>query len=116
MLTRQEGRAILGVLSGPEWLMVMLLYGAGLRLMECLRLRVKDIDLLSNPMVVCGGKGDQDRITLRPDAVQEPLPRHLEEGKTQDRRDLENGQGGASFRLAGWPGEQRLDQMGMAEG
>jgi integron integrase len=97
VLTRQEVRAILGVLSGPEWLMAMLLYGAGLRLMECLRLRVQDIDFPSNQIVVRAGKGDKDRVTMLPAAVQEPLRRHLEEVKTQYRRDLENGQGGASL-------------------
>ena len=70
VLTRPEVRAILGFLTGSEWLMAMLLYGAGLRLMECLRLRVKDIDFLSNPIVVRGGKGDKDRVTMMPAAVQ----------------------------------------------
>ena len=97
VLTRQEVRAILGFLNGPEWLMAMLLYGAGLRLMECLRLRVQDIDFQSNQIVVRGGKGDKDRITMLPAAVQEPLRRHLEEVKTQYRQDLENGQGGVSL-------------------
>ncbi len=97
VLTRQEVRAILGALSGPEWLMAMLLYGAGLRLMECLRLRVQDIDFPSNQIVVRAGKGDKDRVTMLPAAVQEPLRRHLEEVKTQYRRDWENGQGGASL-------------------
>ncbi len=77
--------------------MATLLYGAGLRLMECLRLRVKDIDFLSSQIVVRGGKGDKDRITMLPAAVQEPLRRYLEEVKTQYRRDVENGQGGASL-------------------
>ena len=97
VLTRQAVRALLGVLTGPEWLMATLLYGADLRLMECLRLRVKDIDFLSSQIVVCGGKGDKDRITMRSAAVQEPLRRYLEEVKTQYRRDVENGQGGASL-------------------
>jgi len=97
VLTRQEVRALVDGLAGPEWLMAMLLYGAGLRLMECLRLRVKDIDFASNQIVVRAGKGDKDRVTLLPAAVQEPLRRHLEEVKTQYRRDLENGQGGASL-------------------
>ena len=57
VLTRPEVRAILGFLTGSEWLMAMLLYGAGLRLMECLRLRVKDIDFLSNQLWFAAGKG-----------------------------------------------------------
>ena len=57
VLTRQEVRFILGSLEGSDWIMAMLLYGAGLRLMECLRLRVKDIDFASNQIVVRAGKG-----------------------------------------------------------
>ena len=57
VLTRQEVRSILASLDGSDWLMAMLLYGAGLRLMECLRLRVKDIDFTSNQIVVRAGKG-----------------------------------------------------------
>jgi len=97
VLTHQEVRAILGALSGPEWLMAMLLYGAGLRLMECLRLRVQDIDFSSNQIMVRGGKGDKDRVTMLPATVQEPLRRHLEEVGTQYQQDRENGRGGASL-------------------
>jgi len=57
VLTRQEVRAVLGSLHGSDWIMAMLLYGAGLRLMECLRLRVKDVDLDTNQIVVRAGKG-----------------------------------------------------------
>ena len=66
VLTRQEVKSILGVLDHSDWLMVMLLYGAGLRLMECLQLRVKDIDFTSNQIVVRAGKGDKDRHTMLP--------------------------------------------------
>ncbi len=100
VLTRPEVRAILGALNGSEWLMAMLLYGAGLRLMDCLRLRVQDIDFLSNQIVVRDGKGEKDRVTMLPAAVQEPLRRHLEEVKTQYQRDVENGRGGASLPYA----------------
>src|SRR5438128_2907362 len=64
VLTRQEVRSIVGCLDGSDWIMAMLLYGAGLRLMECLRLRVKDIDLTSNQIVVRAGKGDNNRHTM----------------------------------------------------
>ena len=77
--------------------MAMLLYGAGLRLMECLRLRVKDIDMASNQITVRGGKGDKDRITMLPTAVREPLRRHLVAVKTQYQRDVASGQGGVSL-------------------
>jgi site-specific recombinase XerD len=69
VLTKDEVRRLLGCLSGTPWLMTMLLYGAGLRLMECCRLRVKDIDVPRNQIVVRGGKGDQDRYTTLPMAV-----------------------------------------------
>ena len=93
VLTRQEVRSILGFLDGSEWIMAMLLYGAGLRLMECLRLRVKDIDFTSNEIVVRAGKGDKDRHTMLPSAVKEPLAKKLDLIKRQHQRDLEQGLG-----------------------
>jgi integron integrase len=93
VLTRQEVRSILGCLEGAAWLMAMLLYGSGLRLMECLRLRVKDIDLASNQIVVRAGKGDKDRHTMLPVAVKEPLAKHLDGIKRQHQRDVERGLG-----------------------
>jgi len=93
VLTRQEVKSILGALGHSDWLMVMLLYGAGLRLMECLRLRVKDIDFTTNQIVVRAGKGDKDRHTMLPAAVKEPLVKHLELIRRQHQRDLERGMG-----------------------
>src|SRR5215475_5522575 len=89
VLTRQEVKSILGALDHCDWLMVMLLYGAGLRLIECLQLRVKDIDFTNNQIVVRAGKDDKDRHTMLPTAVKEPLARHLEIVREQHRRDLE---------------------------
>jgi integron integrase len=97
VLTCQEVKAILSVLDGSEWLMGMLLYGAGLRLMECLRLRVKDIDYSNNQIIVRAGKGDKDRVTMLPTAVQEPLRKHLKKVNIQYQRDIARGQGGASL-------------------
>jgi integron integrase len=93
VLTRQEVKSILAVLDHSDWLMVVLLYGAGLRLMECLQLRVKDIDFTSNQIVVRAGKGDKDRHTMLPVALKEPLAKHLDVIKEQHQRDLENGLG-----------------------
>jgi len=93
VLTRQEVRSIFGFLDGADRIMVMLLYGAGLRLMECLRLRVKDIDFNSNEIIVRAGKGDKDRHTMLPAAVKEPLAKHLDLIKRQHQRDLERGLG-----------------------
>ena len=97
VLTRQEIRALFGYLEGTEWLITTLLYGAGLRLMECLRLRVQDVDFFSNQLLVRAGKGDKDRVTMLPAAALEPLRKHLDRVKLQYQRDLEQGQGGASL-------------------
>ena len=93
VLTRQEVRSILGFLDRSDWIMAMLLYGAGLRLMECLRLRVKDIDFTTNQIVVRAGKGDKDRHTMLPATVKEPLATHLELIRRHHQRDLERGLG-----------------------
>jgi integron integrase len=93
VLTRHEVKSILGVLDYSDWLIAVLLYGAGLRLMECLQLRVKDIDFTNNQIVIRAGKGDKDRHTMLPVAVKEPLAKHLELMKEQHRSDLERGIG-----------------------
>jgi integron integrase len=93
VLTRQEVKSILAVLDPSDWLMGVLIYGAGLQLMECLQLRIKDIDFTSNQIVIRAGKGDKDRHTMLPGAVKEPLVKHLELIKEQHQRDLENGLG-----------------------
>ena len=66
VLRKHEVKALLEALEGVHWLMGHLLYGAGLRLMECLRLRVKDIDFSANHIVVRQGKGNKDRLTMLP--------------------------------------------------
>jgi integron integrase len=97
VLTRQEVRSILAILDGPEWIMGMLLYGAGLRLMECLRLRVKDIDFSRGEILVRSGKGDKDRVTMLPAAVREPLQRHLDLVRKQHEGDLNSNYAGVSL-------------------
>jgi integrase len=77
VLSRQEVKSVLSSLSGSEWIMATILYGAGLRLMECMRLRVNDIDFAGNQITVRGGKGDKDRRTMLPVSVKEPLQKHL---------------------------------------
>jgi integrase len=69
VLTREEVGRVLGEMSGPTRLMATLLYGSGLRLMECCRLRVKDLDLAAVRLVVREGKGGKDRTTLLPEAL-----------------------------------------------
>ena len=71
VFTREEVAAVLAQLTGVHYLMASLLYGAGLRLMECLRLRVKDVDFALHQLTVREGKGAQDRVTMLPDSVYE---------------------------------------------
>ena len=78
VFTPQEARAVLAHLKGDYRLMGELLYGAGLRLMECVRLRVKDIDFGYGHITVRDGKGLRDRITILPERLRQPLQRHLE--------------------------------------
>jgi integron integrase len=91
VLTRQEVKMLLGALQGVNWIMASLLYGAGLRLLECLRLRVKDIDFGTNQIVVREGKGNKDRVTMLPAIVRAPLVSHLEGIRTLHQQDLERG-------------------------
>ena len=88
VLTRGEVKAILDSLDGTKRLIAMLLYGSGLRLMECLALRVKDIDLAANQIMVRGGKGDKDRVTMLPAALRPALNAHFEERRRLHERDL----------------------------
>ena len=93
VLTVEEVRLVLNHLTGVPWLMVNMLYGAGLRQAECLRLRVQDIDFSYNQITVRSGKGDKDRFTMLPQIVKEPLKRHLEKVKHVHEMDLANGFG-----------------------
>lgn len=93
VLTREEVRRLLAAMSGTKWLMASLLYGAGLRLRECLKLRVKDIDFGYRQIVVRDGKGAKDRVTMLPAAVVEPLKAHLRTTKELHERDLRDGYG-----------------------
>jgi integron integrase len=80
--------------------MASLMYGAGLRLMECLRLRVQDVDLPSNQIVVRDGKGFKDRVAMLPEAVKPPLQSHLTAVKKIHERDLADGYGRAELPYA----------------
>lgn len=75
--SREETRALLAQLEGPAWLAAALLYGAGLRLMECLRLRIQGVNLGRRLVVVRSGKGGEVRHTPLPERVVEPLTGHL---------------------------------------
>jgi integron integrase len=93
VLTKEEVKRLLGCLSDRPWLMAMLLYGGGLRLMECCRLRVKDLDLPRSQILVRGGKGDKDRYTTLPTVARQPLVQHLQSVKLQHEEDLRQGLG-----------------------
>lgn len=93
VLTRDEVRAVLRHLRGTSRLMAILLYGAGLRLLECARLRVKDVDFGRKQLIVRGGKGDKDRTTPLPAVATADLARQLELAKTQHDLDLQRGAG-----------------------
>lgn len=80
-------------MEGSPRLIAVLLYGAGLRLMECLRLRVKDVDFAANQIIVRDGKGQKDRITMLPVTVKEPLTAHLNRVRRLHQQDLHEGYG-----------------------
>ena len=100
VLTRNEVPTILSQLAGTSWLMVSLLYGAGLRLNECLSLRVKDVDLNGSKLIVREGKGNKDRVTLLPSSLQASLVAHLERVKELHDADLAQGFGEAPMPQA----------------
>src|ERR1041385_6529433 len=93
VFTRDETKRILANLEGTHWLIAGLLYGSGLRLMECLRLRVKDIDFTYGQIAVRDGKGEQDRVTMLPAKLKQPLTRHLQKVKLLHEEDLADGYG-----------------------
>jgi len=93
VLTVEEIKSLLSKLSGRNLIIGQLLYGSGLRLMECARLRVKDVDFDGKTLYVRGGKGDNDRTTILPEAVMEALRNHLEQVKTLHEKDLAEGYG-----------------------
>jgi integron integrase len=100
VLTREEVRLLLRALRGVEALMAALLYGAGLRLLECCRLRVKDVEFARGEIVVRDGKGARDRVTLLSAALTAPLASHLERVRAQHQHDLREGLGSVELPLA----------------
>lgn len=92
VMTRAEVRAVLAELSGEYWLMASIMYGCGLRLSECLRLRVQDVDFSGNEILVRDGKGAKDRVTMLPESLKGPLRDQLRRARVVWERD----------RAAGW--------------
>jgi integron integrase len=99
VLTPREVERVLAELRGVRWLVAMLLYGSGLRLLECLQLRVKDVDLERGEIRLRDTKGGTPRVTVLPVALREPLRAHLEGVRRRHERDL--ARGGGSVALPG---------------
>ncbi len=93
VLTAAEVRRLLSGMRGTRWLMASLLYGAGLRLRECLTLRVKDVDFGYRQIMVRDGKGARDRVTMLPAPLSEPLKQQIARARVVHERDLAAGYG-----------------------
>jgi integron integrase len=93
VLTKEETTLVLDCISGTYRLMAQLLYGSGLRVSECVRLRVKDVDTSTKQIIVRCGKGDKDRITVLPESLLPSLQSHLRRIKRYHEHDLANGLG-----------------------
>jgi integron integrase len=95
VLSRQEVAEILAEMNGTPQLVCRMLYGAGLRLLECLTLRVKDVDFERNELMIRDGKGAKDRVSVLPASCRRPLADHLERVRRAHERDLSLGLGRA---------------------
>lgn len=84
---------LLATMSGVQRLMAVLLYGSGLRLLECCRLRIQDVDISRSQLMVRGGKGLKDRVTLIPTSARGDLARQIADARRLHERDMENGAG-----------------------
>jgi integron integrase len=100
VLTRDEVKAVLCQLPTTKWLMASLLYGSGLRLTECLRLRVKDLDFAYRQITVRDGKGGKDRVTILPDTLVAPMQGHLVRVRSLHAQDLLEGYGAVHLPAA----------------
>jgi integron integrase len=95
VLSREEVRQVLAHMEGTFHLMASLMYGTGMRLMECVRLRVKDVDFVRHEILVREGKGNKDRVTMLPVSLVPALQAHLEKVQRLHAQDLEAGFGEA---------------------
>jgi integron integrase len=93
VLSKDEAIRVINAMSGVTQLMAKLLYGSGLRQMECLRLRVKDLDFEQHCVIVRDGKGGKDRITMLPESIYTPLKEHLLRVQQLHNQDLKDGYG-----------------------
>jgi integron integrase len=97
VLTKDEVKKVIDCMKGVPRLMAILLYGGGLRLMECCRLRIKDIDFSRNEIIIRSGKGNKDRYTMLPSAIRDSLTQHLRDVRAQHEADLKRGLGRVSL-------------------
>jgi integron integrase len=93
VLNREEIQAILSRLNGTNWLIASFLYGTGMWIMECLRLRVQDVDMKRKEILICDGKGAKDRVTMLPVSLVQPLEAHLVKVREWHQSDLAAGYG-----------------------
>jgi integron integrase len=100
VLSQDEARSLLAHMEGRPQVLASLLYGTGMRLMECLRLRVKDVDFARNEITIRGGKGAKDRHTVLPKSLVEPLQREIERARMLHAADLAAGFGAAALPYA----------------
>ncbi|HHS13520.1 MAG TPA: integron integrase, partial [bacterium] len=100
VLSRDEVKSVLLQMSGTYQMMATLLYGAGLRLSECLRLRVKDVDFDYNQLIIRDSKGNKDRVVPLPHTIKERLNLHINSVKKQHEKDLQNGYGSVEMPFA----------------
>ncbi len=99
VLSRDEVSLLLARLRGPVWLMASLMYGAGLRLLECVELRVKDVNFDRGEVTIRDGKGGKDRVTVLPGTLKGPLNDHL--GRVRRQHEADVGAGRGSVALPG---------------
>jgi len=97
VLSRGEVSALLSRLRGPVWLMASLMYGTGLRLLECVELRVKDLNFDRGELTIRDGKGGKDRVTMLPASLKRPLADHLNRVKAQHEADVAEGRGSVAL-------------------
>jgi integron integrase len=100
VLSREEVRSVLSHMTGIPWLVASLLYGSGLRLMEVLRLRIKDVDLDHPQITVRDGKGGKDRITVLPAGLLDPLAVHVAKVRSQHDEAVRQGYAGVELPFA----------------
>ena len=100
VLSKEEARAVIRKMSGVPQLVTQIMYGSGLRIMEVLRLRVKDLDFANRQIIVRDGKGDDDRFTILPDSLIQPLQMHLQQVRHTHEIDISKGFGSVYLPFA----------------